>query len=76
MPSNKGAGTKGVDADFEAASRKIKQIEARMAKAAQLKTHIIRYSKTREVYVSYKKSQHKKEFLAVHGEEIAQHEAA
>ena len=41
-----------------------------------LKTHIINYSKTREVYAAYKKSRHKKEFLAEHGAEIAQHEAA
>ena len=43
---------------------------------AQLKTHIINYSKTREVYAAYKKSRHKKEFLAEHGDEIAKHEAA
>ncbi len=47
-----------------------------MAEVAQLKTHIINYSKTREVYSAYKKSRHKKEFLAEHGAEIAQHEAA
>jgi len=47
-----------------------------MAKVAQLKAHIINYSKTREVYATYKKSRHKKEFLAEHGTEIAQHEAA
>ena len=47
-----------------------------MAEIAQLKKHIINYSKTREVYAAYKKSRHKKEFLAEHGAEIAQHEAA
>jgi len=61
---------------FHTASQKIKQLEARMADVAQLKTHIIQYSKTREVYAAYKKSRHKKEFLAEHGAEIAQHEAA
>lgn len=61
---------------FDAASRRIKQLEGRMAQVAQLKTHIINYSKTREVYAAYKKSRHKKEFLAEHGAEIAQHEAA
>ncbi|MDE7245926.1 MAG: relaxase/mobilization nuclease domain-containing protein [Oscillospiraceae bacterium] len=61
---------------FDTASRKIKQLESRMAEIAQLKTHIINYSKTREVYAVYKKSRHKKEFLAEHGAEIAQHEAA
>ena len=63
-------------ARFDAASRRIKQLEARMAQVAQLKTHIINYSKTREVYAAYKKSRHKKEFRADHGAEIAQHEAA
>lgn len=61
---------------FEAASRCIKQLEARMAEIAQLKTHIIRYAKTREVYAAYKKSRHKREFRAEHAEELAQHEAA
>ncbi len=61
---------------FDDVSRRIKQLEARMAQTAQLKTHIINYSKTREVYAAYKKSRHKKEFLAEHGDEIAQHEAA
>lgn len=61
---------------FDDVSRRIKQLEARMAEVAQLKTHIINYSKTREIYAAYKKSRHKKEFLAEHGDEIAQHEAA
>ena len=63
-------------AGFDASSRRIKQLEARMAEVAQLKTHIIRYARTREVYAAYKKSRHKKEFRAEHAEEITQHEAA
>ena len=61
---------------FDSISRHIKQLEARMAEIAQLKTHIINYSKTREVYAAYKKSRNKKEFLAEHSAEIAQHMAA
>lgn len=61
---------------FDDVARRIKQLEGRMAEVAQLKTHIINYSKTREIYAAYKKSRHKKEFLAEHGTEIAQHEAA
>ena len=61
---------------FDESSKKIKKLEARMAEIAQLKTHIIRYAKTREVYAAYKKSRHKSEFLAAHAQEIAQHEAA
>lgn len=61
---------------FDGVSRRIKQLEARMGEVAQLKNHIINYSKTREIYAAYKKSRHKKEFLAEHGDEIAKHEAA
>ena len=61
---------------FDACSRRIKQLEVRLSEIKQLKTHIINYSKTCEVYTAYKKSRHKKEFLAAHGAEIAQHEAA
>ena len=63
-------------ADFDTSSKRIKQLEARMAEIAELKTHIIRYAKTREIYMAYKKSRHKAEFLAKYGEDIAQHEAA
>ena len=62
--------------NFNASSKRIKQLEARLSEVKQLKTHIINYSKTREVYAAYKKSRHKKEFLEKHGDEIAQHEAA
>ena len=61
---------------FDDVARRIKQLEGRMAEVAQLKTHIINYSKTREIYAAYKKSRHKKEFLAEHRDEIAKHEAA
>ncbi len=64
------------DDRFDDVSRRIKRLEARMAEIAQLKTHIIQYSKTREIYTAYKKSRHKKDFLAQHSSEIAQHEAA
>ena len=61
---------------FDDVSRHIKRLEVRMGEVAQLKTHIINYSKTREIYAAYKKSRHKKEFRAEHAAEIAQHEAA
>ena len=70
------ARTQQAEADFNASSKRIKQLEARLSEVKQLKTHIINYSKTREVYAAYKKSRHKKEFLGKHGDEIAQHEAA
>ncbi len=61
---------------FEEVSAKIKKLEKRMAETAALKTHIINYSKTREVYAAYKKSRHKKEFRAEHADELKKHEAA
>lgn len=61
---------------FDAVSVRIKQLEGRMAEVAGLKTHIINYSKTRDVYAAYQKSRHKKEFRAEHADEIAKHEAA
>ena len=61
---------------FGASSRRIKQLEARLSEVKQLKTHIINYSKTREVYAAYQKSRHKRAFRAEHADEIAAHEAA
>lgn len=61
---------------FDTVSLRIKQLEGRMGEVAQLKTHIINYSKTRDVYAAYKKSRHKKEFRAEHADEIGKHEAA
>ena len=62
--------------DFDASARKIKRLEARMSEVQQLRTHIIQYAKTRDVYAAYRKSRHKKEFRAAHAVEIAQHEEA
>ena len=51
----------------------IKVAEARLTKIAVLKTHIINYAKTREVYTAYRKS---KAFLEAHREENTLHKAA
>lgn len=61
---------------FDSLSTRIKQLEGRMAEVAQLRMHIINYSKTREVYSEYRKSRQKNKFLAEHGDEIKMHEAA
>lgn len=61
---------------FDLLSARIKQLEGRMAEVAQLKMHIINYSKTRQIYSEYKKSRQKNKFLAEHGDEIKMHEAA
>ena len=55
---------------------KIKAAEKRMAEIAALKTHIINYSKTRGVYVAYRKAGYSKKFRAEHESEILLHQAA
>lgn len=54
----------------------IKAAEQRMAEIAVLKTHIINYSKTRDVYVAYRKAGYSKKFKAEHESEILLHQAA
>ena len=57
-------------------SAQIKAAEKRMAEIAVLRTHIINYSKTREVYVAYRKAGYSKIFLAEHEADILLHKAA
>ena len=47
-----------------------------MAEIAVLKTHIINYSKTREVYAAYRKAGYSKKYLAEHESDIIIHKAA
>ena len=54
----------------------IKEKEKRLGEIRALKTHIINYAKTREVYVEYRKSGYSKKFFEVHREELALHKAA
>ena len=57
-------------------SVQIKAAEKRMAEIAVLRTHIINYAKTREVYVAYRKAGYSKKFLAEHEADILLHKAA
>ena len=52
------------------------QMEKRMAEIAVLRTHIVNYAKTREVYVAYRKAGYSKKFREEHEEEILLHQAA
>ena len=61
---------------FSELSATIKSSEKRMAEIVALKTHILNYSKTREVYVAYRKSGYSKKFFEEHREEITLHKAA
>ena len=62
--------------DYNDLSAKIKAAEKRMAEIAVLKTHIINYVKTREVYAAYRKAGYSKSFKAEHESEILLHQAA
>ena len=68
--------TAAATARYNALSDQIKAAEKRMAEIAVLKTHIINYSKTREVYVAYRKAGYSKKFLAEHEADILLHKAA
>ena len=57
-------------------SAQIKAAEKRMAEIAVLRTHIVNYAKTREVYVAYRKAGYSKKFRKEHEEEILLHQAA
>lgn len=54
----------------------IKSAEKRLAEIHVLKKHIINYSKTRDVYVEYRKSGYSKKYFEEHREEITIHKAA
>ena len=57
-------------------SAQIKAAEKRMAEIAVLRTHIVNYAKTHEVYVAYRKSGYSKKFREEHEEEILLHQTA
>ena len=61
---------------YHAMGDSIKAAEARLTEIAVLKTHIINYAKTREVYAAYRKAGYSKAFLEAHQEEITLHKAA
>ena len=61
---------------FNELSNRIKTEEKRMAEIAVLKTHIINYAKTRDVYVAYRKAGNSKKFAAEHESALLLHKAA
>jgi hypothetical protein len=61
---------------FNALSAQIKADEVRMNEIGNLKTHIINYSKTRDVYVAYRKAGYSKKFYEAHAGDIILHQAA
>ena len=61
---------------YHAMGDSIKAAETRLAEIAVLKTHIINYAKTRDVYAAYRKAGYSKAFLEAHREKITLHKAA
>ena len=61
---------------FHKLSDQIKDAETRMAEISVLRTHIVNYAKTREVYVDYRKAGYSKKYLAEHEADILLHKAA
>ena len=61
---------------FNELSTTIKSAEKRMAEISVLKTHILNYAKTKDVYVAYRKAGYSKAFFEAHREEITLHKAA
>ena len=68
--------TADVTAKYHELSDKIKLAEARMKEIGEMKTQIIAYMKTREVYDGYRKSGYSWAYYAEHESEILLHKAA
>ncbi len=65
-----------VTARYEDLSARIRAAERRMKEISLLKTHIVSYAKTREVYAAYRRAGYSKKFRAEHENEILLHQAA
>lgn len=61
---------------FHSLDDAIKSKESRLAEIAVLRTHIVNYAKTRDVYSAYRKAGYSKKFLEAHREQITLHKAA
>ena len=61
---------------FNQLTAEIKDAEKRMAEISVMRTHIINYAKTREIYVGYRKAGYSKKYLAEHEADILLHKAA
>ncbi len=57
-------------------SAQIKAAEKRMTEIGNLKTHIINYSKTRDIYTAYRKAGYSKKFYEENASDILLHKAA
>ena len=62
--------------NFNHLSAQIKATEKRMTEIGNLKTHIINYSKTRDIYTAYRKAGYSKKFYEEHTSDLLLHKAA
>lgn len=70
------AKAKTVSDRFAEITERQKSLEARLTEIADLKKHIINYSKTKQIYVAYRESGYSKKFYEAHRGEITLHKAA
>ena len=68
--------TANVTKKYHELSERIKSAEARMKTISEMKTQIIAYMKTREVYDGYRKSGYSRAYYTEHEREILLHRAA
>ena len=68
--------TANVTKKYHELSERIKSAEARMKTISEMKTQIIAYMKTREVYDGYRKSGYSRAYYTEHEREILLHKAA
>lgn len=68
--------TASATARYNELSAQIKKAENRLAEIVTLRTHIVNYSKTRDVYVAYRKAGYSRKFFAERESEILLHKAA
>lgn len=63
-------------ARFNMLSAQIKTAETRMAEIGSLRTHIVNYSQTRDVYTAYRRAGYSKKFYEENASDILLHKAA
>lgn len=74
--SNLDSKAESATAKYNDLAARIQAAEKRMAEIAVMKTHIINYVKTKDVYAAYRKAGYSKKYLAEHEPDILLHKAA
>ena len=70
------AKTQATTSRFNELSTQIKNMESRLSQNGELQKQIVNYSKTRAVYIEYRKAGYSKKFRAEHEADILIHQAA